>query len=76
VTGGIAATSIAVDPLWFDGHERYLGISLGDGPELSPRTLITAAPYALAASQLVGTFLNANIRLVKGSIFGSIDFGR
>src|SRR5207253_3044849 len=28
VTGGIASTAIPVDPAWFNGQVRYLGISI------------------------------------------------
>ncbi len=34
----------------FDGTDRWLGISVGGEPELSPRQALSAAPYALFAA--------------------------
>jgi hypothetical protein len=39
----------------FDGEPKYLGITIGDDEEMSPRAQITSVPYALAA----GTSLDA-----------------
>jgi hypothetical protein len=49
VAGGVASTALPVDPVWFNGQTRYLGVSVNGGPELSPRVLVTAVPYALEA---------------------------
>jgi len=38
----------------FSGDDRYLGISVGGDPEISPRTLLTAAPGAAYARRVAG----------------------
>lgn len=50
--GGVASTAIPVQPEWFDGQTRYLGITIQEvngGQELLPRVLVTAVPYAHAS---------------------------
>ncbi len=49
VSGGVASTAIPVEPVWFDGQTRYLGISVNGGTELAPRVMVTAVPYAVKA---------------------------
>lgn len=39
-----------IGPSIFDHPERYLGIKLGDDPELAPRQRIASVPYAMAAA--------------------------
>jgi hypothetical protein len=58
VTGGVASTAIPVQPDWFDGRTRYLGITVqgvNGGQELLPRVLVTAVPYATG---FVGSQIN------------------
>ncbi|MCI0539506.1 MAG: hypothetical protein L0Z50_30210 [Verrucomicrobiales bacterium] len=52
VTDGIASTPIPVDASWFIGQTqtRYLGVTINNGQELSPRVLVAAVPYALRAN--------------------------
>src|SRR5689334_22699705 len=38
----------------FDGSLRYFGITIGDEPELSPRSPIQSVPYALLAQDVNG----------------------
>ena len=77
VSSGLASTAIPVDPAWFTGQTRYLGVSPEGGTELTPRIQITAVPYALntasfngsvSSSQLTGTISPTNI--ADGSIAG------
>jgi hypothetical protein len=60
VMGGVASSAIPVDPAWFNGQTRYLGVSVGGGSELLPRVLVTAVPYAISASRLSGAGLNVD----------------
>lgn len=46
-TGGLTSTVIPVEPAWFNGSTRYLGVSVKGGSELLPRLLVTAVPYSL-----------------------------
>ena len=67
VTAGILdATLGAVTPLAipFD-REYWLGIAVDGGPEMSPRTLLTAAPYAICAEEVTGS---ANLFPSSGSV--------
>jgi hypothetical protein len=43
-----------VDKPVFDGTARYLGITVGDDPEMLPRAKIASVPYALQASNVAG----------------------
>jgi hypothetical protein len=52
VAGGVASTAIPVDPVWFNGQTRYMGVHVGGGSELLPRVLVTAVPYAMTAESL------------------------
>ncbi len=59
VNGGVASTNIPVQPEWFDGQTRYLGITVegaNGGQELEPRVLVTAVPYAVKAGSTHGAF--------------------
>jgi hypothetical protein len=60
VTSGVASTFISVDPAWFDGATRYLGVTIGNGSELAPRILTTAVPYALSANALSAPVMKLN----------------
>lgn len=37
-----------------DGHVRYLGVTVGNDPEMTPRQPIVSAPYALLSNDAVG----------------------
>jgi hypothetical protein len=54
VTNGLASTAIPVDPAWFNGQTRFLGVSVGGGSELLPRVLVTAVPMSMKSSALSG----------------------
>ncbi|KPJ60867.1 MAG: hypothetical protein AMJ46_03955 [Latescibacteria bacterium DG_63] len=57
VSGGILNAVLGeVTPLTLDFNEQYwLGVTIGEGSELSPRTKLTGAPYALNAKGVFGT---------------------
>lgn len=38
----------------FDGTPRYLGVTVGEPPELSPRHPLSSVPYAVVAGDVVG----------------------
>jgi cysteine-rich repeat protein len=38
----------------FDGSTRYLGVTVGADPEMSPRTDVVSVPYALVAGDAIG----------------------
>ncbi|MBS0195294.1 MAG: hypothetical protein JSR77_00895 [Planctomycetes bacterium] len=50
VQGGIVSVPVSpVDAGVFNGATRYMGISVNGGAELTPRTLVTSVPYAMAS---------------------------
>jgi hypothetical protein len=46
-----ASTPIS-QPLW-DGTTKYLGITVGSDPEMTPRETLTSVPYALVANDAI-----------------------
>lgn len=38
----------------FDGSVRYLGVTVGDDPEMTPRAPVQSVPYAMVAGDAVG----------------------
>ncbi len=49
-----------IPPNVFDGSKRYLGITVSGDPQMTPRQLITSAPYAQFTSGLSGANYDAN----------------
>jgi hypothetical protein len=69
ILGGLASTAIPVEGSWFNGHTRYLGISVGDGPELSPRVLMTTVPRAINADHAtVADSLASPVVTIQGEV--------
>jgi hypothetical protein len=77
VTSGVASTAIPVDPAWFNGQTRYLGVSVGGATELLPRVLVTAVPYAIRAASAaqVGGLSNAFAGSFSGDGSGLTNLG-
>ncbi len=59
----------------FDGSERWLGISIGSDPELTPRQQLTAVPYALFASGVNTSTVQARVSgtCPGGSAIGTVN---
>ncbi len=47
----------------FDGSTRYLGIVVGDDPEMTPRAAIESVPYALVAANAVGDITPSSVSI-------------
>ncbi|WP_275939278.1 collagen-like protein [Polyangium spumosum] len=47
-------TSTPFDKNVFDGSVRYLGVTVGDDPEMTPRAPVQSVPYAMLAGDAVG----------------------
>lgn len=61
---GIANTYIGpLDPDWFDGSARWLGVTVDNGAELSPRILLGAVPYAFRVNRVASAELDDIISL-------------
>ncbi len=70
VTGGVASTGIPVEPAWFDGQTRHLGITVegvNGGQELQPRVLVTAVPYAAYSQATRGITVDSGGRVAIGT---------
>src|SRR5262249_30609881 len=50
----------------FDGSLRYFGITIGNDPELSPRSVIQSVPYALLAQDVNGD-IHPNTVTINGT---------
>jgi hypothetical protein len=50
----ILGSQTALPDSIFSGHDRYLGITVGADPEISPRTLFTSVPSAVYARRVAG----------------------
>ncbi|MBI5514774.1 MAG: hypothetical protein HY909_13445 [Deltaproteobacteria bacterium] len=70
----------------FNGRPRFLGVTVGTDPEMTPRELVASVPYALMAGDVTGdihpasvsvggrTVIDAMGRWVGGSMGGSEAF--
>ncbi|XXT22880.1 collagen-like protein [Sorangium sp. So ce429] len=47
----------------FNGSVRYLGITVGDDPEMEPRSPIGSVPYALVANNAVGEITPKRVKI-------------
>ncbi|MBI4702922.1 MAG: collagen-like protein [Deltaproteobacteria bacterium] len=47
----------------FDGSVRYLGISVGGDPEMTPRAAIGSVPYALVAGNAIGDITPSSVTI-------------
>ncbi len=54
----------------FMGNDRYLGITVGTDPELSPRTLLTSAPSAAYAKRVAGDLTTSPGHMVLNNTNG------
>jgi hypothetical protein len=65
-TGYFSAELGAISPIplsvW-DGAERYLGITVGTDPEMTPRQPTPSTPYAIVAEDVVGDIHPASISI-------------
>lgn len=48
VQNGIASVAVPMSPASFTGSPRYIGVKVGSGAELTPRTLVTSVPQSLS----------------------------
>lgn len=47
----------------FDGSVRYLGITVGNDPEMEPRTPIGSVPYAMVANNAIGEITPKRVKI-------------
>ncbi|MFZ5894238.1 MAG: hypothetical protein ACOY0T_24470 [Myxococcota bacterium] len=63
----LIGTLVAFDPLHFDGTPRYIGVSIGNDTEMTPRQLMVSVPYAMTAANVTGDINPTSIR-VNGTL--------
>ncbi len=57
----VLGSSDPLDAGIFDGASLYLGITVGEDPEMTPRQTIVSVPYALTAYDVVGDINPASV---------------
>lgn len=57
----VLGSSEPLDASLFDGASLYLGITVGDDPEMTPRQTIVSVPYALTAYDVIGDINPATV---------------
>ena len=55
----------------FDGSTRYLGVTVGTDPEMTPRQTIVSVPYALMANNAVGDITPTSISVNGTTVIDS-----
>jgi hypothetical protein len=70
ILGSVSAFSTATSPLFTGTGDRYIGITVGSGTEMTPRLRITSVAYSLRASQADGVADNTitSAKIVDGTI--------
>lgn len=78
VSKGLLSVDVPIPFGGFDVTQRYLGVQVGDGPEMTPRTRLTATPYSSFAisAQTAGNATNADTAANAQTLDGkdSLDF--
>jgi len=65
--GEVTAIPISV----FDGSTRYLGVTVGTDPEMTPRQALVSVPYALMANNVVGDITPTSISVNGTKVINS-----
>ena len=70
---GVASTSVGpMDPDWFDGSARCMGVTVDNGSELTPLIALGSVPYAFRVDRVASEELDNNIDLGDANNGGSI----
>ena len=67
----ILGSQTALPDSVFTGEDRYLGITVGGDPEISPRTLFTSAPSAAVAKKVAGDITTGEGEMMLRSSTGA-----
>ena len=57
-------STMLFDATVFDGSTRYLGIAVGEDPEMTPRTAVGSVPYAMVAGNVSGDITPTSLSIV------------
>lgn len=66
IVDGVVSTQIPVTASTFDGGDRFLGVSINGGAELTPRVQLTTVAYALRVDRVASAELDDSIELGAG----------
>ena len=74
----VLGSNVALPDNIFDNHIRYLGITIGNDPELTPRSQFTTSPYAYRALKADSADVLADpdeyVRSDNGVLVGTLHF--
>lgn len=70
----ILGSQTALPDSVFNGEDRYLGITVGTDPEISPRTLLTSVPSAAYARKVAGDIITDDGMMLINTINGDSAF--
>jgi len=71
--GGVASTQVGpMDPTWFDGSARWMGVTVDNGTELTPLIPLGSVPYAFRVDRVASAELDDNIELGDIATSGSL----
>ena len=71
--GGVASTQVGpMDPTWFDGTARWMGVTVDNGDELEPLIPLGSVPYAFRVDRVASAELDDNIDLGDETTAGSL----
>ena len=74
---GVASTQIGpLDPTWFDGTARWLGVTVDNGDELEPRLGLGSVPYAFRVDRVASAELDDDIDLGDESSIRTLSLNR
>jgi hypothetical protein len=70
---GVASTQVGpMDPAWFDGTARWMGVTVDNGEELTPLIPLGAVPYAFRVDRVASLELDDDIALGDPATSGSL----
>lgn len=71
--GGVASTQVGpMDPTWFDGTGRWMGVTVDNGDELEPLIALGSVPYAFRVDRVASVELDDDIDLGDSNTGGSL----
>ncbi len=56
-------SQVAFEPNVFDGSVRWIGITVGDDPEMTPRVEVASVPYAFLANNAIGAITPLSVEI-------------
>ena len=70
--GDVSTFSPPMMPAVFDGSVRYMGVTVGVDPEMTPRAAIQSVPYAMVAGDAIGDIHPTSVTVGTTEIINSM----